>query len=110
MKGTHLGEFEELILLITAVLYDNAYGVAVQRELMEKCGRKATISTIHSAMHRLEKKGYLKSRYSDATPARGGRRKLIFTVTPAGESALTRCREQRNALWEFIPKLAFKNG
>ncbi len=108
MKGTYLGEFEELVLLIIAALYDNAYGVAVQRELLERCNRKATISTVHSAMHRLSQKGYLESRYSDATPARGGRRKLLFRVTVAGEKALIKSREQRNGIWDSIPKIAFQ--
>ena len=31
MKGTHLGEFEELILLMVGILYDQAYGVAILR-------------------------------------------------------------------------------
>jgi len=57
MKGTHLGEFEELILLTVAVLYDNAYGVAVQKEINDRTGRTVTISTVHSALKRLEKKG-----------------------------------------------------
>ena len=46
MKGTNLGEFEELVLLVVASLFDNAYGVAIQEELFNKLGRKATISTI----------------------------------------------------------------
>ncbi len=96
MKGTHLGEFEELVLLIVAVLFDNAYGIAVQEEIAKRSGRKVTISTVHSALHRLDKKGYVTSRYGEATATRGGRRKLLFTVTPAGESVLNQSRKLRN--------------
>lgn len=108
MKGTHLGEFEELVLLIVAVLYDNAYGIAVQEEIAKRSGRKVTISTVHSALHRLDKKGYVTSRYGEATATRGGRRKLLFTVTPAGEGVLNQSRKLRNDLWESIPEIAFK--
>lgn len=108
MKGTHLGEFEELVLLIVAVLYDNAYGVAIQEEIARRSGRKVTISTVHSALHRLNKKGYVTSQYGEATAKRGGRRKLLFLVSPAGEKALSVSRSLRNDLWDAIPELAFK--
>lgn len=108
MKGTHLGEFEELVLLTAAVLFDNAYGVAIQEEIAKRSGRKVTISTVHSALHRLEKKGYVNSRYGQATATRGGRRKLLFTLTPAGEKVLSQSRKLRNDLWDSIPKIAFK--
>ena len=107
MKGTHLGEFEELVLLMIAVLYDNAYGVAIQKELQSRCNRSSTISTIHSTLKRLEKKGFVVSRYDGATPERGGRRKHLFRVTTAGEKALTEAKTMRNQLWDSIPPLAF---
>ena len=40
MKRTNLGELEEIVLLIVASLYDNAYGVAIQGELEKQCERK----------------------------------------------------------------------
>lgn len=109
MKGTYLGEFEELVLLTVAFLYDNAYGVAVQEEIAKQSGRKVTISTVHAALHRLEKKGFAKSREGEATSKRGGRRKLLFTVTYAGEKALQKNRNLRNNLWDGISDLAFGN-
>ncbi|HAA19758.1 MAG TPA: PadR family transcriptional regulator, partial [Cytophagales bacterium] len=38
MKGTSLGEFEELVLLSVGILYDNAYSVAIQKELIQQTG------------------------------------------------------------------------
>ena len=107
MKGTHLGEFEELVLLTVAVLYDTAYGVAVQKEIQRRSGRSVTISTVHAALKRLELKGYAKSQYGEATPQRGGRRKLLFQVTTAGKKALETNRELRNNLWQDISQIAF---
>ena len=107
MKGTNLGELEELVLLVVGVLFDEAYGVAIQEELEQRCGRKATLSTIHVALHRLEEKGFLESRLDGATNERGGRRKLLFRVTKAGQKALANAREMRNELWKAIPKTAF---
>lgn len=110
MKGTNLGELEEIVLLVVGVLFDDAYGVAIQEELRKRCDRKVTLSTIHVALHRLEEKGYLESRLDGATNERGGRRKLLFRVTRSGQKALSNARDMRNDLWRAIPKAAFVNN
>ncbi|CAN0483715.1 unnamed protein product [Phaeothamnion confervicola] len=107
MKGTNLGELEELVLLVVGILFDEAYGVAIQKELEERCARKATLSTIHVALHRLEEKGFLESRLDGATNERGGRRKLLFRITKSGQRTLANARDMRNELWKGIPKEAF---
>jgi hypothetical protein len=33
MKGTYLGEFEEIVLLAVGILYDEAYGVSIREEI-----------------------------------------------------------------------------
>lgn len=110
MKGTQLGELEELILLTVAALYDDAYGIAIMNEITERANRSISISTVHAVLKRLEEKGFMSSRYDGATPERGGRRKHLFRVTAAGEKALQHSRRLRNGLWDQIPKIAFGNG
>ena len=61
MERVQIGEFEELVLLITAILYGNAYGVNVMDEILEQTGRKINISAVHTALDRLDKKGFLAS-------------------------------------------------
>ena len=107
MKGTNLGELEELILLATAYLFDDAYGVAIQKEIKDKCNRSISISTVHAALARLEKKGYLNSRYAGETPERGGRRKHLFRVTETGKKALEEAKQQRDSFWNGIPSVVF---
>ena len=108
MKGTNLGELEELVLLVVGVLFDNAYGVSIKEELVARCNRHATLSTIHVVLHRLEQKQYLESKFDQGTNERGGRRKLLFRVTKSGQEALVNAREMRNELWRSIPKAAFR--
>ena len=43
MKGTNIGELEELIMLVVALLHDDAYGYAIQKEIKERCDRAITI-------------------------------------------------------------------
>jgi len=108
MKGTHLGEFEELVLLVVGVLFDNAYGVAVKKEIEDQAQRRVTLSTVHAALHRLEKKGFVQSRLGDPTSRRGGKRKRLFVLTAAGSQAIQRAQQLRQKLWEAIPGPALK--
>ena len=103
MQRINLGEFEELVLLIVAILHNNAYGVAVMEEIESQTGRKINISAVHSALDRLERKGFLKSFIGGATRERGGRRKRFFQITTAGKGALDFIKEQRNRLHDQIP-------
>ncbi len=109
MKGTELGEFEELVLLIVGVLYPEAYGLSIRQEIAAQTDRKAAIGAVHSALSRLEKKGFLKSELAEATHERGGRRKRLFQITAAGKKALEKARDQRNSLWNQISDLAWKD-
>ena len=106
MKGSNPGEFEEMILLTVASLYDDAYGVSIQNEL-KAMGRSVALSTVHVAIFRLERKGWLESRFDGATSQRGGRRKHLYRVTASGHRALSQSRKVREGLWQSIPKAAF---
>lgn len=106
MQRTNLGEFEELVLLIVAILNDSAYGVGVMEEIESQTGRKINISAVHSALDRLETKGFLESYTGGATKARGGRRKRLFNITMAGKGALDFVKQQRNKLHDQIPGIA----
>jgi PadR family transcriptional regulator PadR len=110
MKGTYLGEFEELVLLTVGILYDNAYGLAILDELETQTERNVMISVVHKSLVRLEEKGYLKSRMGGATETRGGREKRLYTLTAAGSNVLNQSRELRNNMWKQVPKVALGGG
>lgn len=102
MRGTSIGEFEELVLLTAAALNNDAYGVAIVAEIFETTGREVNIGAIHTVLRRLEDKGFLKSRMGGATNQRGGRRKRIYTITQAGQSMLDEIYEIRSGLYKRI--------
>ena len=108
MERVQLGEFEELVLLITAILHENAYGVAVMDEIQNQTGRKVNISAVHTALDRLEKKSFLSSYIGGATSERGGRSKRFFKVTNLGIKAIEINRKVRNDLYDQIPAILFK--
>lgn len=110
MKGTNLGEFEELVLLTVGILFDDAYGLSITDELHKQTGRRSTISSVHKALVRLEDKGYLTSHMGGATDERGGRKKRLYTLTHAGKYAINQTREVRNTMWSRIPKILWEGG
>lgn len=107
MKGTNLGEFQELVLLTIGVLYPEAYGVGIKEEIYVKTNRKVTLSTIHAALNRLEKKGLIKSELGESTAIRGGKRKRYLKITAFGIKMLSESRAQREELWSAIPQIVF---
>jgi DNA-binding PadR family transcriptional regulator len=100
----YLGELEELILLMVALLNKEAYGVSITEELKKQTGREISISAVHAVLHRLEEKGFVKSKMGGASQERGGRRKRMFSTTGYGKSALEEMRDIRSTIWELITK------
>lgn len=99
MRRSDLGEFEELVLLTVAVLTPNAYSVVIAEELEVETGHTVSTGAVHAALQRLENKGLVNSHMGEATQERGGRRKRLFTVTPAGSRVLHEVRAVRESLW-----------
>ncbi|WP_416866470.1 MAG: PadR family transcriptional regulator [Imperialibacter sp.] len=108
MGKYQLGEFEEVVLLTVAVLYGEAYGIAIIEEMEKRLDRKVSIGSLQTVLRRLEKKGFLSSEFGEATQVRGGKRKRYFTVTQYGQKAMEELKEQRLGLWNAIPEVAFK--
>lgn len=107
MKGTHLGEFEELVLLTSALLVNTAYSVTIADEIEKQTGRNVTLSTVHTALYRLEKKGFVESYMGGTTQDRGGRRKRLYRITASGFEVLNRAKNIRNQMWSMMPDYKF---
>lgn len=107
MKGTYIGELEELVLLVVGVLYREAYGVSVLKEIKGQTGREVNISAIHAVLNRLEEKGLLVSYMGGAEQVRGGRRKRFYSLTATGREALDDVKEMRDKLYNQLPALNY---
>jgi DNA-binding PadR family transcriptional regulator len=95
----YLGEFEQAVLLAVMRLRNDAYGLAIRKELEARTGRNVTHGAAYITLDRLEAKGYLSSRMADPDPDRGGRRKRFFQVTAAGMESLRASRRALLNLW-----------
>ena len=95
----YLGEFEQAVLLGVMRLGDDAYGLAIRKELEEQTSRTVTHGAAYITLDRLEAKELLSSRMADSDPDRGGRRKRFFRVTAQGMEALRVSRRALLNLW-----------
>lgn len=103
MKRVYLGEFEEVVLLIVALLEEEAYGVRITHEIIQQTARPVRLNQVHASLHRLEDKGMIVSSMGAPTPERGGRRKRIFTITAYGRQTLNEMKSVRAHLWDLLP-------
>jgi DNA-binding PadR family transcriptional regulator len=106
MKKYQLGEFEEIVMLTVGVLYGEAYGVSIKKEIESRLTRKVSVGALQTALKRLEDKGYLKSYEGEATEERAGRPKKYFNITAHGKRAMEHAKNTRDELWSAIPKIA----
>ena len=88
-----LGDFEQRILFALIRLGADAYGVTIRQEIETRTGRTISAGAMYTALARLEKRGCVASRLGEPTPARGGKRKRLYTILPAGERAIAHAYE-----------------
>src|SRR5512133_2484201 len=103
---THLGSFEEVILLMAGILGEDAYAFKIAEEDEKQTRRSVSIGAVHSTRSRLEEKGFLTSKFGKPSLERGGRRKRIYTVTAIGRGALAASRDLKQSLWDQYPDIA----
>jgi PadR family transcriptional regulator PadR len=104
MKKFQLGEFEEIVLLTIGILYKEAYGIAIKKEIEDRLSRNVSIGALHTSLIRLEQKGYVRSYESEGGQDRAGRPKKFFEMTTYGKKALEYTKQTREQLWKAIPK------
>ena len=107
MKKFQLGEFEEVVMLTVGVLYKEAYGVSIKKEIETRLTRNVSVGALQTALKRLEDKGYLKSYDGESTEERAGRPKKYFQITALGKKAMEYSKSTRDELWSAIPKMAW---
>lgn len=106
MKKYQLGEFEEVVMLTVAILYDNAYGVTIRKEIETRLDRGVSVGALQAALKRLEDKKFLVSSDQEGTQERAGRPKRYFKITALGKEAMEYVRSTRNSMWDAIPDIS----
>lgn len=110
MKDFYLGEFEEIVILTVAILNQSAYSVAIKDEIESRLSRTVSMGALHTALNRLEEKGYLNSRSGESTEERAGRPRRYFEITALGKKAMQHAKDTRDGLWNAIPKTLWQTN
>ncbi len=108
MKKYQLGEFEEIVILAIAILNNEAHSVAIKDEIESRLSRSVSMGALHTALNRLEDKGYLRSFAGEGTEERAGRPKRYFEITAMGKKAMIHAKETRDGMWRAIPKTVWQ--
>ena len=108
MKKYQLGEFEEIVILTIGILNNRAYSVSIKDEIESRLARSVSFGALHTALKRLEDKGYLKSFAGESTDERAGRPRQYFEITALGKKAMRHTKDTRDELWKAIPKTVWQ--
>jgi len=110
MTPRFLGEFEQMVLLATLQLGEEAYAVSILTELDARAGRSVSRGALYKTLDRMEAKGLLEWAEEDGPPERGGHPRRRFTVTGRGLTALRESRRALRRLWEGLEGVLGESG
>jgi DNA-binding PadR family transcriptional regulator len=102
-KGSHLGEFEEIVLLAVGRLEGRGYGASIHEEILDTTDRDVSIAAVYVTLSRLDEKGYVSTAVELGGEDRGGRPRKTFALTDAGIAELQHSRLVQARLWEGLP-------
>ena len=103
-----LTKHEELILLAILKLRESAYIVTLRRHIKEISGKSINYGSLCNTLSALIRKKYIKSKESDPLPGQGGRRKVLYSLTPEGKRALRKAYDIQQRAWEGLIELVAK--
>jgi len=96
-----LGKLELAVLMSTARLGDEAYGLRIRREVSALHQHDCSVGAIYTTLSRLEAKGLVDSWMTDPLPVRGGRSRRQYRITSLGESAVREAAKLAARLWDY---------
>lgn len=99
----YLTQTELMILLAIMRLKDEAYGVPISAEILDRTGREVATASVYAILERLEGRGFVKSQLGEATAMRGGRAKTYFRVTAKGTAQVRETQHALQELWRGLP-------
>ena len=93
-----LSQPDEILMLTILRLNNDASSIEIVRDIENRTGKKITFGALWVSLDILAKKGLIDKRLDDPGKS-GGRKKIYYTVTPEGITALEATRNLRKKLW-----------
>lgn len=105
-----LSRSEEIVLLAVWKLQENAYGVTIRDRVNNTTRQDWSIGAIYAPLHRLEKKGLVRTIEGEPVAERGGRRKIFYRVTSEGMKAMAETKWVNESIWKDVPDVGLEKG
>ena len=103
-----LTKHEELILLSILKLSGNAYIVSIRAHIKDITGKSINYGSLCNTLSTLIRKEFIDSRESAPVPRQGGRRKILYSLTNEGKTALKQAFEIQQLVWSGMADLVNK--
>jgi len=100
---------EELILLSIWKLKNNAYGVTIRNSFKRITGKTLNYGSLYNTLYLLVRKNFIESKESEPLTKKGGRRKILYSLTSEGKSALQEAQKIQKRAWKDVTESAFEN-
>jgi PadR family transcriptional regulator PadR len=97
---------EELILLSIWKLREDAYGVTIRENFRIITGKTLNYGSLYNTLYLLLRKGLVISQESEPLSKKGGRRKILYSLTHEGEKVLGTVQKMNKLAWGDVPDLA----
>lgn len=94
--------------ILNALLFRERYGLEIMKAIAEasKGKKKMGFSSLYPNLRKLEKRGFVTSRWGEETPEEiTGARRRYYKITGSGVAAVNQKQEFLNALQHLIPAL-----
>lgn len=99
---------EELILLSIWKLRENAYGVTIKENFKKITGKALNYGSLYNTLYLLTRKGLVESRESEPVSKKGGRRKVLYSITREGKKALSNAHKIHKLAWDDVHDYALE--
>lgn len=105
-----LTRMEEIILVSIWRLGDNAYGITIREAVARVTSEEWPLGAMYPYLSRLHKCGYVRTRTGPSSPERGGRHKVLYSLTDTGKEALAEVHRIGQRTWDGILVSAFRKS
>jgi PadR family transcriptional regulator PadR len=99
---------EEAILIAIWKIKDNAYGVAINKQVSLSLNQNYSLGALYFSLDQLLRKGYVTKNIQPVYHEKGGRSRTYYCLTDRGKEALQEVRSYQKSLWKGISKVEFE--
>jgi PadR family transcriptional regulator PadR len=101
---------EEFVLLSIWKLKGGAYGVTIRESFKRITGKTLNFGSLYNTLYLLVRKGYVESKESEPVSQKGGRRKVLYSLTQEGKKALSSAYRIHKRAWRDVQDFALEKG